>query len=65
MAGFNEYETFRSNQIREGAISRERALALLDEESVPRLQSIQEYCRTIGIDFDEAMKVINSIPKLY
>jgi hypothetical protein len=65
VAGFNEYETFRSNQIREGAISRERALALLDEESVPRLQSIQEYCRTIGIDFDEAMKVINSIPKLY
>lgn len=65
VAGFNEYETFRSNQIRDGVISREKALELLQEESTPRLQSIQEYCRTIGVDFDDAMKVINSIRKLY
>lgn len=65
VAGFCEYETFRSNQIREGVITRQRAMALLEEESVSRLESIQEYCRTIGTDFDEAMKVINSMPKLY
>lgn len=65
VAGFSEYETFRSNQIRQGIITREQAFDLIERENIPRIESIQEYCRLIGVDFDKAMRVIDRIPKLY
>jgi glucosamine--fructose-6-phosphate aminotransferase (isomerizing) len=65
VAGFSEYETFRSNQIREGLMTREEALRLTELENISRVQSIQDYCRVIGVDFDATMAVIDSIPKLY
>ena len=34
MAGFTEHDTFRSNQIREGQISRDEALSLVEIEIV-------------------------------
>ncbi|MBV6450548.1 MAG: Amidophosphoribosyltransferase [Anaerolineales bacterium] len=65
MAGFTENDTFRSNQIREGMMTREDALARLALENQPRYDSIQWYCDIIGIDFETAMKKINLAPKLY
>lgn len=65
IAGFTEYDTFRSNQIREGVISREDGLRLVNAEIVPRYESIQEYCRMIGADFDEAMRAIDGAAKRY
>lgn len=65
VAGFSEYETFRSNQIRAGVMTREEAMRLILEENRPRLPSIQEYCSVIGVDFDYAMRVIDNVPKLY
>lgn len=65
MAGFTENDTFRSNQIREGIITREEALKHVEEENQPRWDSIKWYCDTIGIDFDEAIKAINAASKLY
>ena len=65
VAGFTEHDTFRSNQIREGMISREKALSLVEIENQPRYESIQWYLDSIGIDFEEAIKTINKIPKLY
>ncbi len=65
IAGFSEYETFRSNQIREGVISRDEAMHLVMVENKPRIDSIREYCAIIGVDFDSAMRVIDSQPKMY
>jgi hypothetical protein len=65
VAGFSEFDTFRSNQIREGVMSREEALGLLEADNQPRFASIIEYCQTIGVDFDRLMLVVSSIPKLY
>lgn len=65
MAGLTENDTFRSNQIREGIISREKAIKLVEEENVPRYESIQWYCDIIGLNFEEVIKVINNAPKLY
>jgi hypothetical protein len=65
IAGFSEYETFRSNQIREGVISREEALRLVEVENQPRIESIREYCSLIGVDFDIAMRTIDNVRKLY
>lgn len=64
VAGFTEHDTFRSNQIREGEISRDNALRLVGEENRPRYPNIKWYLDAVGIDFAEAIGVINSIPKL-
>ncbi|MDA9003866.1 glucosamine 6-phosphate synthetase [bacterium] len=65
VAGFTEHDTFRSNQIREGDITREEALDLLEEENTPRYPNIKWYLDAVGIDFSKAISIVNSIPKLY
>lgn len=65
VAGFSEHDTFRSNQIREGDLTREKALELVEDENRPRYQNIKWYLDAVGIDFEEAIKVVNNIKKLY
>lgn len=65
VAGLTEYDTFRSYQVRDGELTRARALELIEEENQPRFDSIREYCQLINIDFDETIRVIDRIPKLY
>lgn len=65
VAGFSEADTFRSNQIREGRISRSEALDLAKEENFPRFENIRWYIAIIGLDFSSIIKSINEIPKLY
>ena len=65
VAGFSEIDTFRSNQIREGVLTREEALLLVNEENKPRYESIKWYLDTINLDFEAVIKRINQIPKLY
>lgn len=65
VAGFTEFDTFRSNQIREGMITREEGLAHILRENRPRFESMQWYFETIGVDMEGALKVINAMPRLY
>jgi glutamine---fructose-6-phosphate transaminase (isomerizing) len=65
VAGFSEHDTFRSNQIREGMISRERALALVEEENQPRPLNLKWYLDAVGMDCKETINRVNLIPKLY
>lgn len=65
VAGFTEHDTFRSNQIREGQITREEVLELLEDENRPRYQNIRWYLDTLGMEFKEVISVINKIPRLY
>lgn len=65
VAGFTENDTFRSNQIRSGIITREEALANVRDENKPRPKSIMWYCDTINIDMNNAIKIINKIEKKY
>jgi hypothetical protein len=65
LAGLTENDTFRSNQIREGALAREEAMRLALRDNEPRYESIQWYCDIIGIDFDSTIRTINATPKLY
>ena len=64
VAGFTENETFRSNQIREGIMSREQASKLCFEENKPRYKTIQWYCNTINVNFEHLVKTVNSVPRL-
>jgi glucosamine--fructose-6-phosphate aminotransferase (isomerizing) len=62
--GFTEFDTFRSNQIREGLMSRDDALASVLRENRPRGPSIHWYLETIGLDFDETIRRINRLDTL-
>ncbi len=65
VAGFTEHDTFRSNQIRENMISREKALALVCEENQPRWDTLDWYAKTIGFNIDDALLKINKMQRLY
>lgn len=65
VAGFSEYDTFRSNQIREGMLSREEGMKLVMVENQPRYPSLKWYTDILNLDFATIIKRINSIPKLY
>lgn len=65
VAGFTEHDTFRSNQIREGQISRDQALSLVKEENKPRYQNIRWYLDVLGLDFKEVVGVLNNIERMY
>ncbi|MFD2568099.1 hypothetical protein [Pseudotenacibaculum haliotis] len=65
VAGFSENDTFRSNQIREGMITREEALSKIYEENQPRYNSLKWYLEIIGLDFKGTIETINKMKKLY
>lgn len=65
VAGFSENDTFRSNQIREGYITRSDGLQKVLSENMPREESLDWYFRTIGVDTSRAMSAINSMKRLY
>ena len=65
VAGFSEHDTFRSNQIREGDLTRDKALELIEDENRPRYPNIKWYLDAIGMEFSDVIPIINSIPKLY
>ena len=58
VAGFTENDTFRSNQIRNGDISRAEALERAMTENIPRIDGLDWYFRRIGLDMATAMSAI-------
>ena len=65
IAGFSEHDTFRSNQVREGVITRSKALELVEEENKPRYENIAEYLEMLDLDFKTVIDRINSVPRLW
>ena len=49
MAGFSEHDTFRSNQIREGDITRKKALQIIEIENKPRAQNIKWFLQILNL----------------
>ena len=64
VAGFTEHDTFRSNQVRAGLVSRDEALRMVELDNQPRYESMREYAQLVGFNLDSALTVINAIPKL-
>lgn len=62
-AGFTEHDTFRSNQIREGQITREDALERVADENQPRYQNIRWYLDALSMDFSSVINTINAMEK--
>lgn len=63
--GFSEHDALRSNQIREGIMTRKQALDRVLEENKPRYESLKWYFDSIGIDGDRALSVVDEIQPLY
>jgi glutamine---fructose-6-phosphate transaminase (isomerizing) len=65
LAGFTEFDIFRSHQIREGKLTREEAYKIIKEENKPRFKSIEWYGQAIDFDMNKAIEKINQAKKLY
>lgn len=65
LAGFTEHDTFRSNQVREGELTRDEAIKLIEVENAPCHDNLRWYLESINFDFVETIKKINSIPRLH
>ena len=65
VAGFSEYDTFRSNQVREGLITRAEALAMTARDNKPNMAELDDFARHTGFNLEEVLTRINSIEKLY
>jgi hypothetical protein len=65
VAGFTEHDTFRSNQIRDGKISRTEALKRVEFENQPRWEMLEWYSKRVGFNLQQALSIIHRIPKLY
>lgn len=64
VAGFSEYDNFRSNQVRAGLISREEALKLAAIDNEPKWESLQYFANVVGVSLETLLKQINRIPQL-
>jgi len=58
IAGFTESDTFRSGQVRNGSMTRDEAMRVVDEENKPRWASLDWYFRTIGVDLEKSVRTI-------
>nr|MBC8386573.1 hypothetical protein [Actinomycetota bacterium] len=65
IAGFTENDEFRSNQIREGMLTRAEALRIIEQENKPRYRAIRDFLEKVGLDYGRVMKKIDVIPRLY
>jgi hypothetical protein len=63
--GWSEDEVMLSNMIREQHLTREQALAKALEYGKPRFPSIRDYAQLVGFNCEEAMTIINGLPKAY
>jgi hypothetical protein len=63
--GFSEFDTFRSNQIREGHIGRAEAFESVLAENRPRGPSLRWYLETIGLDFNDVVRRINALDTMH
>ena len=65
LAGFSEYDNFRSNQIREGIISRDEAIKLCQEDNKIKYDTLKNFSEVIGFNLDNVLSRISCLEKLY
>ena len=65
IGGFSEFDNYRSNQVREGIITREEAVKLVEIDNQTRLDTISNFCNLIGVNTEEILLKILNIKKRY
>lgn len=64
VAGFSEYDAFRSHQVRDGVIDRPTAMRLVLQDNKPRLNELRDFARVIGFNLEEVLSRIEEIPRI-
>lgn len=62
LGGFTENDTFRSNQVREGLMTRDQAWRLAWEENKPRPETMKWYFDAIEVDQERALEIVRRQP---
>jgi glucosamine--fructose-6-phosphate aminotransferase (isomerizing) len=65
LAGFSEFDNFRSNQICEGILDRESALKLARIDNSFKYDILKNFSEIIGFNLDDVLSRISSLQKLY
>lgn len=65
VAGFSEFDNFRSNQVRSGLISRDEAIRLAQSDNIPKWESLISFGAVVGLNIDDVINNINKIETLY
>ena len=65
IAGFSEYDNFRSNQIRENLITRAEAEKLATEDNKFKYDTLKNFSEIIGFNLEDVLSQIQCIPKLF
>jgi glucosamine--fructose-6-phosphate aminotransferase (isomerizing) len=65
VAGFSEFDNFRSNQVCEDLLSRDEALILAKKDNEFKYDTLRNFSEIIGFNLDDVLSKILSIPKLY
>ena len=55
----------RVTKVREGMLTREEGLMLIEQENIPMYDTLKWFLEIIGLDSTSIVKQINKIPKLY
>ncbi|GAB4201621.1 MAG: hypothetical protein OHK0013_13870 [Sandaracinaceae bacterium] len=64
VAGFSEFDCFRSQEVRAGLRTREEALRLAAADNVPRMDELRDFARLVGFNLEEVLRRIDEIPPL-
>jgi asparagine synthetase B (glutamine-hydrolysing) len=64
VAGFSEFDCFRSQEVRAGLRTREEALRLAALDNVPRMDELRDFARLVGFNLEEVLGRIDEIPPL-
>ena len=65
IGGFSEFDNYRSNQIREGLLTREDAIIKSKNDNKTRFQTIDNFCRIIGASTEDILLRILNIKTLF
>ncbi len=65
IGGFSEFDDFRSNQIREGILTRDEALKLAAKDNTVKFENLLQFSQLIGFNLEHVLTKIEAVPKLY
>ena len=65
LAGFSEFDDFRSKQVRDNKITREQALELAKLDNGPKFEVLEHFASLVGINLEHTLSKINTLDTLY
>ncbi len=65
LAGFSEFDDFRSKQVRDNKITREQALELAKLDNEPKFEVLEHFASLVGINLEHTLSKINTLDTLY